>query len=257
MTTRLRLVVLGSGAALLAAILLWGLRGAPAVGTVHSTCADTLNRNAQQERNVTDVVTAVNFDYRAIDTVGEEYILFISVAAVAVVLRRVRGDERKDAVTTTAESLGSRRPDSTSDAVRIASLLMVAPAFVLGVYIMVHGQLSPGGGFQGGIILATAFLFVYLGGRYRRLRQLAPHDATEVLHGAGAAGFVLIGVAALLGGSAFLVNFLPLGHSSDLTAGGTIPLISLSIGIEVAGGVMVMLGEFLEQTVAMRERAAR
>jgi multicomponent Na+:H+ antiporter subunit B len=243
-------VVLGCGLAMIAAVLCWSLRLVPSFGGYRGPYGNIINAVAQRERNVTDMVTAVNFDYRAIDTVGEEFVLFVSVAGVAVVLRRTREEHERD-------QRGGRDEDDarreglppTSDAVRTVGLLAVGPVIVLGVYIVSHGQLSPGGGFQGGVILATALLLVYLAGRYRRMRRIGPVSLGEIADAAGAGGFVIIGVSALAAGSAFLTDLLPLGMSSTLTAGGTIPLISFSIGLEVAGGIVVILSEFLEQAL--------
>jgi multicomponent Na+:H+ antiporter subunit B len=245
MNTGARIGVLGAGLALLAAFLCWGLRALPPFGAYPGPYGDIINAVGQAERNVTDMVTAVNFDYRAIDTVGEEFILFISVAGVAVVLRRTR-EEHAAEDHGDADRPGVPGPPM-SDAVRAVTLLLVGPIVLLGVYVVAHGQLSPGGGFQGGVILASALLLLYLADRYRRMRRIGPRSIAEIGDALGAAGFVIIGLAALIGGAAFLTDVLPLGASSTLTAGGTIPLVSFSIGLEVAGAFVVILSEFLAQ----------
>jgi multicomponent Na+:H+ antiporter subunit B len=253
MSTRGRVLVMAAGVGALAAFLCWGLRGIPGFGDYGGPYGNIINAVGQKERNLTDMVTAVNFDYRAIDTVGEEFILFISVAGIAVVLRRTREEHEAE---DRDEEPSLRRPNlpPTSDAVRTVSLLMVGPVVLLGVYIVSHGQLSPGGGFQGGVILATALLLVYLAGRYRRMRKIGPVTLAQLADAAGAGGFVVIGLAALIAGAAFLTDTLPLGPSSTLATGGTIALISFSIGLEVAGGILAILSEFLEQALRVASR---
>lgn len=246
MNSGARVGVLGVGVALLAAFLCFGLRALPPFGAYHGPYGDIINAAGQSERNVTDMVTAVNFDYRAIDTVGEEFILFICVAGVAVVLRRTREEREEEQQ---GDEPGRSGLPPMSDAVRAVSLLLVGPVVLLGVYIISHGQLSPGGGFQGGLIVASALLLVYLADRYRRMRRIGPRSIAEIVDALGAGGFVVIGVAALIAGAAFLEDVLPLGVSSTLTAGGTIPLVSFSIGLEVAGAFVVILTEFLEQAL--------
>lgn len=253
MTVAQRSGVLGLGLALLAAFLCWGLRALPPFGAYPGPYGDIVNGTAQSERNVTDMVTAVNFDYRAIDTLGEEFILFASVAGVAVVLRRTREEHEDEGPGEERATRGAALPPM-SDAVRAVSLLLVAPLVVLGLYVVSHGQLSPGGGFQGGVILASALLLVYLADRYRRMRRIGPLSIAEIGDAIGAGGFVVIGLAALIGGAAFLTDVLPLGISSTLTAGGTIPLISVSIGLGVAGAFVVILSEFLEQALHITGR---
>jgi multicomponent Na+:H+ antiporter subunit C len=160
---RARLGILLVGLAGVAALYLWGLRGIPAPGHYRGPYGDLINAAGVRERHVTDMVTAVNFDYRALDTLGEEFILFVSAAGVAVVLRRGRREHEREIAEQdgeAADEASRRRPPPTSDAVRTVCLLMVAPVVLLGVYIAAHGQLSPGGGFQGGVILATGLLLV-------------------------------------------------------------------------------------------------
>lgn len=247
MSTRQRFVVLGVGVGLLAAFLCSGLRLLPAFGDYRGPYGDIINAAAQSERNVTDMVTAVNFDYRAIDTVGEEFIVFVSVAGVTLVLRRTREEHEHEAGDEPQPS--PRTMPAISDAVRAACLLLVAPVVLLGVYIVSHGQISPGGGFQGGIIMATALLLVYLADRYRRMTRIGSRSIGEIADSLGAGGFVIVGLAALVAGAAFLQQVLPLGVSSTLTEGGTLGLISFSIGLEVTGAIVVILSEFLEQAL--------
>jgi multicomponent Na+:H+ antiporter subunit B len=70
----------------------------------------------------------------------------------------------------------------------------------------------------------------------------------------GAAGFVLIGLGGLIAAAAFLENFLPHGTAGELISGGTIPLLSLSVGLEVSGAFVLLLSEFLEQLLEIQPK---
>jgi multicomponent Na+:H+ antiporter subunit B len=254
-SARVRTVVLFTGLAGLAVLYLCALHGLPGFGHYRGPYGDVINAAGVAERHVTDMVTAVNFDYRGVDTLGEEFILFVSAAGVAVVLRRGREEREREAAGREgeeADEASSRRPPRTSDAVRMVSLLMVAPVVLLGIYIAAHGQLSPGGGFQGGVILATALLLVYLAGSYRRMRRIGPVTLVELAEALGAGGFVLVGLAGVLSGAAFLADVLPLGTTGTLLSGGTITLISALIGLEVGASVVLIATEFLEQALEIR-----
>jgi multicomponent Na+:H+ antiporter subunit B len=75
----------------------------------------------------------------------------------------------------------------------------------------------------------------------------------ELAEAAGAAAFVLIGAGGWVAGRAFLENVLPLGPADPtIASGGTIPLISLATGLEVAGGFVLLLLTFLEETLERR-----
>lgn len=242
-----------AGGAGLAALLVWGLSGLPDFETFTPLYGQLINDVAVEERSTTAVVTAVNFDYRALDTLGEEFILFAAVLGLALLLREAR-DERRGAIDDDAPG---RRPPETSAALRLLTVLIVPFTVLLAVYITAHGHLTPGGGFQGGVIAASALLLVYIGGEYLALRRVSPVGLVEVAKAFGAGGFVLIGVGGLIAGGAFLENFLPLHDPGELVSAGTIPLLSFAVGLEVAGGFVLLISEFLDQLLIIRAREPR
>jgi multicomponent Na+:H+ antiporter subunit B len=238
------------GALGLAAVMIWGLTGLPDYRDVTALYGQVVNQVAVEERSTTAVVTAVNFDYRGFDTLGEEFILFAAALVLVLLLRRL-AEERRG------------RPDrlprhrhTTSAAVRLSCVALVGPTVLLAIYITMHGHLTPGGGFQGGVIAATALLLVYLGSDYATMQRLRPLALVETAKAAGAASFVLIGLAGLIFAGAFLENFLPLGEPGKLVSAGTIPLLSLAVGVEVAGGFVLLLSEFLDQLLVIRRKRA-
>src|SRR5438093_8017543 len=89
-----RLAVFLVGAAGVAALLAWGFGGVPDFGHYRGPYGNVLNAHAVQERHATNVVNAVVLDYRGIDTIGEEFILFAAVMGVTLLLRRQR-EERE------------------------------------------------------------------------------------------------------------------------------------------------------------------
>jgi multicomponent Na+:H+ antiporter subunit B len=237
-----------AGAAGLGALLLWGLAGLPDYRDFTPLYGQVINHVAVEERSTTAVVTAVNFDYRGFDTLGEEFILFAAVLVLVLLLRRLR-EERRDQL-----AVDARRKHTTSAAVRLTCAALVGPTVLLAVYITMHGHLTPGGGFQGGVIAATALLLVYLGSDYATMRRLRPMALVETGKAAGALAFVLIGIAGLIVAGAFLENFLPVRTPGELVSAGTIPLLSLAVGIEVAGGFVLLLSEFLDQLLVIHRR---
>ena len=96
MTAQARTALFFVGAAGLAVFVLWGYAGLPDFGNYLGPYGDVLNAVAVPERHITDVVTAVNFDYRGFDTLGEEFILFAAVVGVAIILRAQRDEEERE-----------------------------------------------------------------------------------------------------------------------------------------------------------------
>jgi len=251
-----RLALFGVAAAGLGVVLVHGLVGLPAFGDFHGRYGLLLAHVAVPERKATDIVNSITYDYRGVDTMGEEFILFASAIGLVIVLRRMRGEHRDERADERAdEDRPGRRHDDlpddrhaqTSVALRVFGLALVGPVLVLGVYFASQGQLTPGGGFQGGVILAAALVLVYLAGRYHAMARLRPVPVVELAEGLGAAGYAAIGVGGLISGSSFLLNFVPQGAMSNLPSGGTIALLSAVVGLEVAGAFTLVFAEFMDQ----------
>jgi multicomponent Na+:H+ antiporter subunit B len=247
MTPRVRRRVFLLAAAAFGGLLVWGMTGLPPFGDYRGPYGLVLNQVAVPERHATNVVAAVTFDYRGVDTMIEEFILFAAVIGVAVLLRGMRFEAEHEP----EEQERGRRVPGTSNAVRVVGLTLLGPIVLYGVYVVAHGHLTPGGGFQGGVVLATGALLVYLSGEYVTLRRVRPQALIDASEAAGAGAYVLVGLYGLLVAGAFLDNFLPLGKIGTLPSAGTMPLINLAVGLEVAAGFTLLLSEFLEQTLVL------
>jgi len=247
---RTRAIVFLVAAAGVVVLLAWGLAGLPRFGAYHGVYGREINAHGVHQRHATNVVNTIVFDYRGFDTVGEEFILFAAVIGVPLLLRHQR-DESDVSGHDWAEG---RSAPGTSDAVRVATLGLIAPSVLLGLYTVAHGQLTPGGGFQGGAVLVAPALFVYLAGRFLMLRSVHPMHALDFGEGTGAAGFVVVGLVGLVAGAAYLSNAFPKGHVGSVLSGGDLPIINVSVGLEVAAGLTLVLYEFLEQTLLVRRR---
>jgi multicomponent Na+:H+ antiporter subunit B len=203
---------------------------------------DVLAKVVPGERHTGQLVAAVTFDYRGFDTLGEELILF-SAACGCVALLRLRRRERGDDA-----SAAPSRP-LPSLAARALGGALVGPVLVLSAYVIVHGHLTPGGGFSGGVIGAGALLLAYAAGQSVRLHRVGSIELLEVTEAIGAGGFVLVALGGLIAVGATLQNFLPLGTSGMLLSAGTIPVGNVAVGIEVAGAGALIIAEFLEQAL--------
>jgi multicomponent Na+:H+ antiporter subunit B len=252
MTPVQRRWMFGLAVAGLAAFYLWGLSGLPGFGNYPGPYGFAILHIAVQETNATGIVSAVNFDYRGFDTLGEEFILFTAASGTAVVLRRLRGERERSPVDEAAD----RDVPPTSGAVRMVALLFTGPVMVVGWWLASHAQTNPSGGFQGGVILATAFILVYLAGEFLVFKRFSPVALTDAVEAVGAGGFAAVGVAAVAMGLAYLTDFLPLGQTPGaVSSSGTIALISFFVGLEVGAAFILIVGELLDQTLLIRQGA--
>jgi multicomponent Na+:H+ antiporter subunit B len=247
MSRRGRLVLFAVAGPGFAAVLVIGLLGLPDFGKFHGVYALVVTGVALTERHATDLVTALNFDLRAFDTLGEEFILFASVTGVVLLLRHMREEDEEP-----SSELGNHSFSGATDALRLLSVLLASALVALGCYVIVHGALTPGGGFQGGIVLAAGPVGVLLAGRYLAFKFLAPDWALEAMDALGAAGYALFGLGGLIFASVYLKNFMPLGIPGHLLSAGFIPLNSVAVGLEVTGAFLLIWTEFLDQALIVQ-----
>jgi multicomponent Na+:H+ antiporter subunit B len=249
MTPAARRWVFLVGAAGLAAFFLFGLSGLPGFGHYPGPYGFIVSRIAVAQTNATGVVSAVNFEYRGFDTVGEEFILFAAVAGMAVVLRHLRGEHEKPPL----DEASDRDLPPSSDAIRMVALLFTGPIVLIGWWLASHAQANPSGGFQGGAVIATGFVLLYLSGEFRVFDRLTPASVTDAVEAVGAGGFVGTGLVAVAMNLPYLKNFLPLGTvPGAVSSSGTIALISFFVGLEVAAAFILVVGELLMQVLLLR-----
>jgi multicomponent Na+:H+ antiporter subunit B len=180
-----------------------------------------------------NIVTAIVVTYRGLDTLGEVTVLFLSAAILGLVLagEKHHADNGR-AITPVGELLGT--------GARVLAPLIL----LLGVYVFVNGHLTPGGGFQGGAILASGVLLMLLAQPLRRFSH-ALISAVESLAGIA---FVGLGVAGMVFAGGFLDNrFLPVGALGALFSAGAIPLIYSLIGLKVGAEFASMLAHLSEK----------
>lgn len=176
-----------------------------------------------------NIVTAIVVTYRGLDTLGEVTVLFLSAAILGLVL-----------------SQGRKRQQTRRERVPAGELLttgtrVLAPLIMLlGVYVFVNGHLTPGGGFQGGAIVASGALLLLLADP---LKHFA-HGLIAAVESLAGIFYVAIGLLGLFLAGGFLDNrFLPTGELGALFSAGAIPLIYSLIGLKVGAEFSAILAD--------------
>ena len=120
--------------------------------------------------------------------------------------------------------------------------IMCGIIFLYGIYIILHGHLTPGGGFAGGTIIAGSFilLIIAFGSEFLALKK--EETGSSILESTAILVFLAIASAGLLisGVGIFFVNFLPKGTIGNLISAGAIPLFNIAVGIEVAAALVTV-----------------
>ena len=176
-------------------------------------------RLGPSELGAANTVTAVVVTYRGFDTLGEIVVLFTASCGVALLFGG-------------SQNTGSSRKHgrAASEILCSASCFLMPLMVLFGAYIFINGHLSPGGGFQGGVIIASAYLLLFLSYPDYHVR----HGILGFIESlSGATVFVLAVLGAVLAYGVLDPRFLPLGRYGSLFSAGLIPVIYSLVGFKV------------------------
>ena len=221
-------LLFASGLAFLLMVITWQFT----IGAAPMLVGEAILQQAAQELGATNLVTSVVLGYRGIDTLGEIAILFTAASATSLVLSSISVRPAKPST----HKVGSGALLSSSASLFFPLLL------TLGLYIVMHGHLTPGGGFQGGVILAAAFFLPLLAVPGRGVN----HFGLALVEGFAGAAFIVIGIIALVQGHAFLQPFLGHGVTGSLLSAGTLPLLYIAVGLKVGAELSGLLATLAE-----------
>ncbi len=197
-------------------------------GEDRNTVGDYYLNNTIEQTGSVNTVTSIIVSYRGFDTLGEVTVLFLAATGLGAILFDKKGKKR--------------RRQHASLIIRVSAHLIYPLIILLGAYVFIHGHLTPGGGFQGGAIIATGVLLMFMS--YRSFE--ASHKALTYLESIAGITFVVIGFVGLIWGGSFLQNFLPLGTPNELFSAGVIPIIYTAVGIKVGAELTGLLDNLLK-----------
>lgn len=120
-------------------------------------------------------------------------------------------------------------------------------ALVLGIYIILHGHLTPGGGFQGWFLVASSVILIYLGYGSEGLKKTFNTELIRKNEAIGAIAYSFFAIVGIIYGANFCRNvFFKVGNIGDLYSSGTIFWMNSSVGYKVLTGVgfliLLMIG---------------
>jgi multicomponent Na+:H+ antiporter subunit B len=182
------------------------------------------------ESGPANIVTAIVADYRSFDTLGEVTVLFISSLGIALLLG-------------TATTKRMELDFHPNFMLRVGSRALFGIILMTGVYIIVHGHLTPGGGFPGGTMIASSILLLYLADNGFRTRV----KSFKILESIAGSLYVVIGLIGLFVFDYFLVNFLDNGILGELISSGIIPIVYILIGLKVGSEISGIIDHFLTE----------
>ena len=125
--------------------------------------------------------------------------------------------------------------------VKKTTQLIAGMIFMYGIYVIVHGHLTPGGGFAGGVIIAGSLILVTLayGGEF--LKLVKEESGTTIIESMATILVIMVATAGFLFGTKiFFNNFLPKGVVGQLVSAGVLPFYNIFVGTEVAASIFII-----------------
>ncbi len=182
------------------------------------------------EVGAANLVTSIVVTYRGFDTLGEVTILFLTASIIAFFLKLKDEDYESEIV----------HRDTTELLVTSAQVI-VPMMFMFGIYVFMNGHLTPGGGFQGGAIIATGVALMIMANPNIKLNYHVIHWVESV----SGVVFVVVGILGLVFAGGFLDNkILGLGEFGTLFSAGAIPIIYSFVGLKVGAEISNILNKY-------------
>jgi len=186
--------------------------------------------SSELESGAANIVTSIVADYRSFDTLGEVSVLFVSSLGVALLLA---GANKKRLEL-------NFKPNFM---LRVGSRALFGIILMTGVFVTIHGHLTPGGGFPGGAMIASSILLLYLADDQFRTKV----SGFKVLESVAGTLYVVIGLVGLFAFDYFLVNFLDNGILGELFSAGIVPIVYVLIGLKVGSEISGIVDNFLTE----------
>ena len=137
-----------------------------------------------------------------------------------------------------------------SKIVRTAANLLFPFILIFGFYVIVHGHLTPGGGFQGGAVMATGLAMIIVAHAFERVQNAFKKDLLKVVEACGLTLFLATAISGFVVGKPFFYNWIAQAGSllggaptvaGNLNTGGIIPLLNVFVGLEVLGALTIII----------------
>lgn len=216
----------------LVAILLVAVSYLPPVGNpdnpAHNEVVDKYIEDGLQDTGAVNIVTGMILDYRAFDTFGESNVLFIATCTVLILMRN---DKKKS----TGADSSDTHFEPKADAILQKITFVLFPIIVIyGIYVVLNGHLSPGGGFSGGAIIGAGLILYVNAFGTEKTSKFFTEKTYKYVSFAALTFYCLAKSYSFYTGAHHLESGIPLGIPGAIISAGLILPLNICVGMVVA-----------------------
>jgi len=188
-----------------------------------------------EETGATNFVTGMILDYRAFDTFGESCVLFIATICVQILLRLDDDSTNPEVLMQKEKALKDNKYEPKDDLIlQKISCLLIPLIFIFGIYIILNGHLSPGGGFSGGAVMGAGLILYQNAFGYTKARKFFSKKTFRIITLAALIFYCLAKSYSFFTGANHLESHIPLGIPGTILSSGLILPLNICVGLVVA-----------------------
>ena len=214
----------------LVTMLLVAVSYLPPVGNpdnpAHNEVAAKYIEDGLQDTGAVNIVTGMILDYRAFDTFGESNVLFIATCTVLVLLRDDKKKRKKE-----KDSYYEPKADSILQKVTFVLFPII---LIFGIYVILNGHLSPGGGFSGGAIIGAGLILYTNAYGFEKTQKFFTEKTYKMVSFGALTFYCLAKSYSFYTGAHHLASGIPLGNAGDIISSGLIFPLNICVGMVVA-----------------------
>ena len=185
-----------------------------------------------QDTGAVNIVTGMILDYRAFDTFGESNVLFIATCTVLILLR---SDKKKDKQQAEAEQRREQHYEPKDDSILQRVTFLLFPIIVIyGIYVILNGHISPGGGFSGGAVIGAGLILYANAFGFEKLNRFFTEKTYKWVSFVSLAFYCMAKSYSFFTGANHLESGIPLGEAGAILSSGLILPLNTCVGLVVA-----------------------
>ncbi len=220
----------------LIAILLVAVSYLPPIGSGKNPGSNEVSakyiEDGLQETGAVNIVTGMILDYRAFDTFGESNVLFIATCTVLILLRN---DKKKGKGSAEEAEKNDSYYEPKSDTILQKVAFVLVPVIVIfGIYVVLNGHLSPGGGFSGGAIIGAGLILYLNAFGFEKTERFFTEKTYKWISFSALSFYCLAKSYSFYTGAHHLESGIPLGTPGAILSSGLILPLNICVGLVVA-----------------------